>query len=170
LSAKHISASNEAQAADWKFRQTVLQFARSGYVISGAIETSLLTRTTEDGTEAHDVSGTVTALQVASGGAISGQRTGFTVGVRARLGLTCQSCAALFELPVDSRSVIYVARDAAELASWEDEDFDSLEANEKTSALELVEDELLLAIPYVPRCLKCEATLGGGEPRVFEFN
>jgi uncharacterized metal-binding protein YceD (DUF177 family) len=170
LSAKHISASNEAQAADWKFRQTMLQFARAGFAISGAIETSLLTRTTQDGTEAHDVSGSVTALKSASMGAASAQRLGFTVGVTARLGLTCHSCAALFELPVDSRSVIYVARDSAELASWEDEDFDSLEATEKSSALELVEDELLLAIPYVPRCLKCEAAHGGGEPRVFEFN
>jgi uncharacterized metal-binding protein YceD (DUF177 family) len=56
---------------------------------------------------------------------------------------------------VDSQSVIHVARDAAELASWEDEAFESIGGDEKTSALELVEDELLLAIPFVARCDKC---------------
>jgi uncharacterized metal-binding protein YceD (DUF177 family) len=156
--------------ADWKFRQTAQQFARSGYAISGALDTALLTRTTADGTEAHAISGAVSALQPVSGGASSGQRSGFTVGVAGRLGLTCQSCTAFFELPVNSQTTIYVARDAAELADWEDESFECVEANEKTSALELVEDELLLAIPYVARCLKCEATLNGDGPRVFEFN
>jgi uncharacterized metal-binding protein YceD (DUF177 family) len=162
--AKHTSD------ADWRFRQTALQFTRSGYAISGALATALLTRTTEDGTEAHAVRGSVAALQVVSGGASSGQRSGFTVGVTGRLGLTCQSCSVLFELPVDSQTTIYVARDAAELSDWEDESFECVEANEKTSALELVEDELLLAIPYVARCDKCEALLDDGTPRIHEFN
>lgn len=173
MSAKHISASNEAksaQAADWKFRQTAGQFARSGYSISGTLDAALLERTTEDGTEVHDATASITALQAASGSAATGQRSGFTVGVAARLGLTCQSCGALFELPVNSRSTIYVAHDVAELADWEDEDFDSVEANEKTSALDLVEDELLLAIPYVARCERCEVRPDDGEPRVYEFS
>lgn len=71
--------------------------------------------------------------------------------------LICQSCGADFDLPVDSSSTIYVAHDAAELASWEDEVFECIEGNEKTSALELVEDELLLAVPFIPRCRTCEA-------------
>jgi len=83
------------------------------------------------------------------------------------VGLTCQSCGAEFEMPVNSRSVIHVAQDAAQLASWEDEAFECVEANEKTSALELVEDELLLSIPYVPRCQKCDAA---DAPRTHEFS
>ena len=79
------------------------------------------------------------------------------VAAKGSVGLTCHSCGADFDLPVDSSSTIHVAHDAAELASWEDEAFECIEGNEKTSALELVEDELLLAVPYIPRCAKCEA-------------
>ena len=66
--------------------------------------------------------------------------------------------------------MIHVARDAAELASWEDEAFESVGGDEKTSALELVEDELLLAIPYVPRCEKCDAAGDDGAPLSREFS
>lgn len=152
----------DATAADWKFRQTAAQFARSGYAISGTLDATLLERCSEDGTVVHEAKGGIAAL-VSS----STDRPGFTVSVFGRLGLVCQSCGAAFELPVDSRSTIYVARDTAELDAWEDESFESLEANEKTSALELVEDELLLAIPYVPRCAKCAED---DAPKIHEFN
>ena len=94
-------------------------------------------------------------------------RPGFVVSVAGRVGLTCQSCSAEFDLPIAAQSTVYVAHDAAELASWEDEAFECIEGNEKTSALELVEDELLLAVPYIPRCEKCEALI---TPHAIEFN
>jgi uncharacterized metal-binding protein YceD (DUF177 family) len=153
---------NDASAADWKYRQTAAQFSRNGYAISGTLNAELLARSTEDGTEVREAHGAIAALQ-----ASASERAGFVVSVQGRLGLTCQSCGAAFELPVDSRSTIYVAKDAAELDAWEEESFESLEANEKTSALDLVEDELLLAIPYVPRCEKCSAD---EKPKVHEFN
>jgi uncharacterized metal-binding protein YceD (DUF177 family) len=152
-------------AADWKFRQTAGQFARSGYAISGALDQTLLTRCGDGDIDVLEARGGVKGLATGSR-----DRAGFTVDVAGRLGLMCQSCAKRYEMPVDSHSTIFVARDAAELAGWEDESFESIEANEKTSALELVEDELLLAVPYVPRCLDCEAVAIGGAPRVFEFN
>ena len=89
------------------------------------------------------------------------------VSAKGSVGLICQSCGTDFDLPVDSSSTIYVAHDAAELASWEDEAFECIEGNEKTSALELVEDELLLAVPYIPRCEKCEALI---TTSAIEFN
>ena len=122
----------------------------------------MLARTTEGDAVVHAVSGSVRCLEAK----ISG-RIGFVVSVAGSVGLTCQSCGAEFELPVDSQSVIHVAQDATELARWEDEAFECIEANEKTSALELVEDELLLSIPYVPRCQKCDAA---DAPRTHEFN
>jgi large subunit ribosomal protein L32 len=154
-----------ASDADWKFRQTAGQFARAGYRIAGALRAEQLVRCAEDDIGVSDASGGVTALA-----ANASERSGFTVNVAAKLELTCQSCAERFAMPVDSRSAIFVARDAAELASWEDESFESIEVSEKTSALELVEDELLLAVPYVPRCKTCEALLDSGTPRVHEFN
>ncbi|MGL4233383.1 MAG: YceD family protein [Casimicrobium sp.] len=156
------NVADNAKAADWKFKQSAGQFARTGYAIHGALDASLLSRVIEDGNTASDVYGSIEALI-----ANDKSRPGFTVNVEGQLGLTCQSCGAGFTWPVDAMTTIYVARDAAELDAWEDESFESLEANEKTSALELVEDELLLAIPYVPRCEKCSAD---SAPKTIEFN
>jgi uncharacterized protein len=156
------SRESDASDADWKFRQTAAQFTRGGYAIAGELSAALLTRCAEEATSVRDVRGKIEALI-----ANDRDRAGFTVSVTGRLGLICQSCGAGFELPVDSHSTIYVARDSAELERWEDESFESIEANEKTSALELIEDELLLAIPYVPRCEKCSAD---ETPKIHEFN
>ena len=148
--------------ADWKYRQNASQFARMGYEITGSLSAEMLARTSEGDAAVNAVTGSVRCLEAKVAG-----RIGFVVSVAGSIGLTCQSCGAAFNLPVDSRSVIHVAQDAAELASWEDEAFECIEANEKTSALELVEDELLLSIPYVPRCQKCDAA---DAPRTHEFN
>ena len=148
--------------ADWKFRQNAAQFARLGYDIAGSLSAEMLARTTEGGIVMHAVTGSVRSLEAKIAG-----RIGFVVSVAGSVGLTCQSCGVEFDLPVDSRSVIHVAQDAGELASWEDEAFECVEANEKTSALELVEDELLLSIPYVPRCMKCDAA---DAPRTHVFS
>ncbi len=153
---------SDASDADWKFRQTAGQFTRGGYAISGELSSALLTRCAEEATSIHGIRGEIEALV-----ANDRERSGFAVSVNGRLGLLCQSCGAGFELAVDSHSTIYVARDSAELERWEEESFESIEANEKTSALELVEDELLLAIPYVPRCEKCNAAVA---PKIHEFN
>jgi uncharacterized protein len=148
--------------ADWKFRQNASQFARQGYDIHGDLTAALLTRVADGEAGVKSVSGAVHSLDHSASG-----RPGFEVSVAGLLGLTCQSCGAAFDLAVDSASIIHVARDTAELASWEDETFESIEATEKTSALELVEDELLLSIPYVPRCPKCAAD---DTPRTHEFS
>jgi uncharacterized protein len=153
---------SDATDADWKFRQTAVQFTRGGYAVAGDLSSALLTRCAEEATSIHGVRGRIEALV-----ANDRERSGFTVAVSGRLGLMCQSCGSQFELAVDSHSTIYVARDSVELERWEEESFESIEANEKTSALELVEDELLLAIPYVPRCEKCSAAV---EPKIHEFN
>ncbi len=155
---KHRAASD----ADWKFRQNASQFARQGYDIHGGLLAAQLPRAADGDVALKDISGAVRGLDHAAGG-----RPGFEVSVTGAVGLCCQSCGAAFDLPVDSRSTIHVARDAAELAGWEDETFESIEATEKTSALELVEDELLLSIPYVPRCPQCAAD---ESPRIHEFS
>jgi len=150
--------------ADWKFRQNASNFARQGYAIRGLLNASLLARATDGETTVGDITGSVVCLDKDASA-----RPGFVVSASGQIGLVCQSCGEAFEFPVDSQSVVHVARDEAELAGWEDEAFESIGGDEKTSALELVEDELLLAIPYVPRCEKCEA-MGEDAPASREFS
>jgi uncharacterized protein len=148
--------------ADWKFRQNASQFARQGYSISGALPLALLERSSDEDMKVGAMSGSVRCVEKSMSA-----RPGFVVSATGSVGLTCQTCSAAFDMAIDSQSTIYVAHDAAELASWEDEAFECIEGNEKTSALELVEDELLLAVPYIPRCEQCEALI---TPHAIEFN
>ena len=148
--------------ADWKFRQNASQFARQGYSIAGSIRSGLLERSDDGDLTVGEIVGSVCCIDKSVA-----NRAGFVVKVAASVSLTCQSCGDAFQLPISSQSSIHVAHDAAELASWEDEAFECIEGNEKTSALELVEDELLLAVPFIPRCEKCEAKV---PPHTIEFN
>ena len=148
--------------ADWKFRQNAAQFARQGYSIAGPVPVPLLERSADGDLKVGELSASVRCVEKSVSA-----RPGFMVSAVGSVGLTCQSCGAEFDLPINSQSTIYVAHDAAELASWEDEAFECIEGNEKTSALELVEDELLLAVPYIPRCQKCEALI---TPHTVELN
>ncbi len=165
LAAKDNKQQSQISDADWTFRQNAFQFARQGYSIAGSLSAALLTRTAESDARPSDTTGSVRGL--AAGAAA---RSGFVVSVAGTVGLDCQSCGVGFDLPVDSQTTIYVARDALELASWDEEAFESIEGSEKTSALELVEDELLLAVPYVPRCPACESGSAGDAPRAHEFS
>jgi uncharacterized protein len=148
--------------ADWKFRQNASQFARQGYSIAGAVSAGWLERSHDLNLKVGEMLGAVRAVEKTLS-----SRPGFAVSAAGAITMSCQTCTEDFDLAIDSQSTIYVAHDAAELASWEDEAFECIEGNEKTSALELVEDELLLAVPYIPRCPKCEALIA---PRAIEFN
>ena len=71
--------------------------------------------------------------------------------------LTCQRCLQDFDYHIDTTNTVLVVDDELEL----DVDADDPDAYERIlgsthlNALELVEDELILSIPYVPRHQEC---------------
>jgi uncharacterized protein len=79
--------------------------------------------------------------------------------------LTCQRCLRTFRWPIGQTTLVRLARDEAELARIDDEDHEheTILANAPLDALALVEDEMLLSLPYVPRCPEadCPALHGG---------
>jgi uncharacterized protein len=73
---------------------------------------------------------------------------------------TCQRCLGLLELPVDAdRALRFVADEATALAEdeWADEDVLVLQAELNLHAL--IEDELLLALPLIPKHEVCPVAL-----------
>ena len=68
--------------------------------------------------------------------------------------LTCQRCLQPFQWPVEQRTLLLLARDEAELARIDDEDHEHevVLADAPLDVLALVEDELLLTLPFAPRC------------------
>lgn len=169
-------------------------FAQATFSLEGVLAADDFPRfVVEDGEDADSLgaslAGPVTArvrsIAADRGSGAAAERPGFTVEARATLRLTCQSCAVRFERAVDASSTLWVARDERQMLDWEhaatrsaggESDLDSgvhgaagfevVLAGELSSALELVEDELLLAVPVAPRCDACRDE---PQPRVFSF-
>jgi uncharacterized protein len=78
--------------------------------------------------------------------------------------LQCQRCLEPVDLCVDARVSLVVVQGLDEAESLEPEFDPLIVEDERVNLLLLVEDELLLAIPAVPRHLDCEAaTTESGE-------
>lgn len=76
--------------------------------------------------------------------------------------LVCQRCLQSFSCPVAQRTLLRLARDEAELAKIDAEDeHEVVLAGAPLDAVTLVEDELLLTLPFVPRCEQAECVATG---------
>lgn len=85
---------------------------------------------------------------------------GLQLSVRGVLKMRCQRCLAEVDVACDvDRRLLLIAAGAAAEAWPEDElesdDFDAIPASRELSLLSLVEDEVLLALPIVPRHADC---------------
>ncbi|MFN3629636.1 MAG: YceD family protein [Casimicrobiaceae bacterium] len=178
--------------ADWQRVRSMRAFAR----LTASLEACLDSACFERMEGAAIVGGVAARIMAVSDGCSSAggssarastHRPGFTVEAKARLRLTCQSCGEPFAHAMSAVSTLWVAEDERELLAWEEAaaraDIDSREeddgrplhgaaeleivlADEQASAVSLVEDELLLALPVVPRCPTCA---NRSEPQRFSF-
>jgi uncharacterized protein len=73
--------------------------------------------------------------------------------------LVCQRCLQPFAALVDQSTELLLARSEAELARLDVEEIEVVLATERLDTLTLVEDELLLSLPFSPRHAdgQCEA-------------
>jgi uncharacterized protein len=80
-------------------------------------------------------------------------RPAVEVELEGEVPLCCQSCLQPFLLPVRQQTLLLLAHDEAELARLDEGDeHEVVLAAGPLDARELVEDELLLTLPFVPRC------------------
>jgi len=77
-------------------------------------------------------------------------RPALTLSVQGSLQLVCQRCLQPFEAVIDTRSELLLARDESELARLDTEEAEVLLASEPLDAATLIEDELLLSLPFAP--------------------
>jgi uncharacterized protein len=89
------------------------------------------------------------------------EKFGLHLRVSGRMGLCCQRCLGEvgFECAIDSRLLLVPS--GVPSSEWpEDEleadDYDAIPASRELSLLSLVEEEVLLALPIVPRHAKCQ--------------
>jgi uncharacterized protein len=100
---------------------------------------------------AEDAGPAIVGWRIAGGAAADGH-VALTVALEGVLPLTCQRCLGRLDWPVAQRTELLLARDDAELARLDaDSDGEVIVAAEPLDPAALVEDELLLTVPFVPR-------------------
>lgn len=87
-------------------------------------------------------------------------RPALAIDIKGAVPLTCQRCLGDFDWPVDAQTMVLLARDERELAALDgDSDAEVVLAGMPVEPLALVEDELVLALPFAPRHADDECTL-----------
>lgn len=96
-------------------------------------------------------------------------RPALQLTIRGALHLRCQRCLAPLEFPLRVESVLALARSQAEIDALpvEAEGPDWVLAGKRMEVRELLEDELLLAVPYAPRHEHCAAQARAGNDASF---
>lgn len=130
-------------------RQTIdsMHFARSGGLLSGELGADALPRL------ADILPRESVAVQYRLQGESHGGRPAIRLQVTATVVLVCQRCLGTFTEALELDRFYPIARDDAELARWERDDplLEALVADPRMAVPELVEDEILLSLPTVPR-------------------
>ena len=94
-------------------------------------------------------------------------RPSLEIGVRATLQLRCQRCLAPLAYEVDEQALLVLAASQAEIDADPVgvDSPDRLLAQKEMDLRVLIEDELILALPYAPRHEGCAARLEGNDRR-----
>lgn len=132
-----------------------LQFARGAQAVRGVLGMEQLPRVAE--------------LQGATEGLAFGVRGGMRddgkpclwISVSGELRLVCQRCLGQLIFPLSIEAELVLTQNAREIEEAQD-DVDRVLASRAMSVAQLVEDEVLLSLPMVPRHDRCVAALSEG--------
>jgi len=128
-------------------RFDAFKVAARGGELSGAIDPFRLRRL---GDRVAEEGGSI-VWRIRGGGDRQG-RPALTVEVEGEIPVTCQRCLGTMRQPVAQETVLLLARSEAEMVRLDEaSDCEVVLASAPLQALELVEDELLLALPFAPR-------------------
>lgn len=134
------------------------RLAREGGVLEGTLDVSVLERLADRVAE-----GAVAVDWRIEGATDRAGRPALEVSLRGTVPLTCQRCLFVFGWPVEQQTTTVLARSEADADALDaDSDDEVLVADHLIDPVGLIEDELLLTLPYAPmhEVGACEATGG----------
>jgi uncharacterized protein len=144
-----------------------LEFARTGQTLRGSLPVVVLARLQDS---LFDSQGTVHYLL--RGGRDARQRLALEIEVNGTLRLKCQRCLDLLDYPLRiANSLVLASADDPAAGELEDEAGDWIEPDSALDVATLVEDEIILALPYSPRHAesRCSARAADGSTRGSPF-
>jgi uncharacterized protein len=89
--------------------------------------------------------------------------------VKGEVRLVCQRCLGALVVPLDVKVELQLAEDPREIAQAQDE-IDRVLASGAMDVAQLVEDEVILALPMVPRHEACLGTGAAPQTRASPFD
>ena len=141
-----------------------LAFAHNATVIEGRLGKELLLRLAKSGCS-DPVFDFVLTGEINERG-----KPGLTLKIEGSVHLQCQRCLGSLELPLRLEAQLEFASSEAEITAAED-DIERVVAGRDMNVAALVEDEVILALPMVPRHEQCQAAAaaeGGGKASAFQ--
>jgi uncharacterized protein len=141
-----------------------LAFARNAGMLEGRLGIESLPRLAQSGCS-------VSVLDFVLTGEINKRgKPGLNLAVDGSVRLQCQRCLGSLELPLHLEAQLEFASNEAEITAAED-DIERVVDGREMSVAALVEDEVLLALPMVPKHEQCSIAAGSGadaEPFAFQ--
>jgi len=140
--------------------------ARRQVSLHGNVDATTLTRVADR--LAEDGGGDAVLAWRITGSVDGSGHPALDISLDGNVPLVCQRCLETFDWPVAQRTTVLLARDERELARLDaGDEREVVLAKAPLEALSLIEDELLLTLPFSPRCERdaCteEAVLHGAE-------
>jgi len=126
------------------------KLAEQGASLSGEVDVATLPRL-QDRIAGNPTGKTSKVRWSVSGGRDAKGRAELQLDLDGTVPVTCQRCLHPLKITIDQRTRVLVARDEAELVSFDSEEPEVVLARNQLDALTLVEDELLLSLPFAPR-------------------
>lgn len=133
-----------------------LQFARGAETLKGALDLSALPRLAGTGCATADLSYELRGRTDADG------RCWLLVWADGTLTLECQRCMGTLAFPLALRSKLLLTASEREIDAADD-DIDRVLAGNAMDVCQIVEDEVLLALPLAPRHERCGGKREGDE-------
>ena len=135
-----------------------LEFARTGQTLQGSLAVPELKRLKES--LADDLGRIDFAVK---GARDTRRRPVLTLEISGSLHLQCQRCLGLLEYPLRlSNTLLLVGAGEVAAGDLDDEDAEWIEASGELDVAMLIEDEIILSLPYAPR--HEEGTCRHGKP------
>jgi uncharacterized protein len=94
-------------------------------------------------------------------------RPALAIALEGSLPLECQRCMRTFSWPVQQETLLLLAKNERELARLDEDDaHEVILAEDVLDPLPLVEDELLLTLPFAPHCDAADCAVQAGPAAV----
>jgi uncharacterized protein len=141
-----------------------LAFARSAGVLTGRLGMESVPRLTQSGCSGA-------ALNFVLSGEINERgKPGLKLALDGSVRLQCQRCLGTLDLPLHFEEQLEFASSETEISAADD-DIERVVVGSDMSVAALVESEVILALPMVPKHEHCQAAAGaerGAEPSAFQ--